>query len=76
MGAYGYFSEEKIMIVFKEEEPQPPNNGVLRLQWMQFEAMCKIFGFRKPPVTKNQFMTYLKNKYKEQDRILKIIETM
>jgi len=76
MGAYGYFSEEKIMIVFKEEEPQPLAREFLELQWLQFTAMCRIFGFRRPPINKSQFMTYAKNRHKEMGRVLKRIETL
>jgi len=63
------------MIIMKEEEPAIDRVS-LELEWLQFSAMCKIFGFRRPPVTKGQFIAYAKARRKVQGQVLKRIETL
>ena len=64
------------MIVFKEEEPQPLAREFLEIEWRMFVGVCKLYGFRRPPIGKSTFMATMKNRYKEKMRVLKKIETM
>jgi len=65
------------MIVMREKENENLNDRLsIESEYLLFRAMCKLFGFRRPLVTKNQFISIQKQRREIMNRAIKRMESV
>jgi hypothetical protein len=63
------------MITFTETGDSGILKISLELEWLLFKNMCKLFGFRRLPISKDQFIKNI-NRRKYANSVLRRMDSM